>query len=102
MLAVCTSLLLLSSPAGSDNDDATGAEPPAVLETVPGTTVQRITLSARAMQRLGIETSEVGAQELLPALMVAGEVLDPPAELTLNPGATGLIRVIVSPENGVA
>jgi hypothetical protein len=58
VLLVCASLAVLALPGcgSSASGDATGGEP-ARVEKVAGSTVSRITLTADAARRIGIETT---------------------------------------------
>jgi hypothetical protein len=57
---VALAVLMVSGcgDAGSDDDEATTADP-ATVEPIEGGEVNRITLTARATERLGIETAAV-------------------------------------------
>ena len=57
--ALAVSALLLASCAAKADEGGGGAEEPASIEPVEGTSVNRITLTDRASERLGIETAEV-------------------------------------------
>jgi hypothetical protein len=49
------------------------------LEAVAGSTVKRVVLSAKAAERLDVQTREVSEQVIQPTLMVGGVVVDPSA-----------------------
>jgi hypothetical protein len=57
--ALAVSALLVASCAAESDEGSGAAEEPASIEPVDGTSVSRITLTARAAERLGIETAEV-------------------------------------------
>lgn len=54
------------------------------LEAIPGSTVKRVTLTAKAAERLDIQTGKVGEQAVLRRQMVSGMVIQP---LTDRPAA---------------
>ncbi|HSS68661.1 MAG TPA: hypothetical protein VLK34_08920, partial [Nocardioidaceae bacterium] len=57
--ALTVSALLLASCSAAADEGAEGSDEPASVEAVEGTSVNRITLTDRAAERLGIETAEV-------------------------------------------
>jgi hypothetical protein len=57
--ALTVSALLVASCSAEADEGAGGADEPASIEPVEGTSVNRITLTERAAERLGIETAEV-------------------------------------------
>ena len=61
-----------------------GKNPAVTLETIAGSTVKRVVLSAKAAERLGIETGKVGEQSIVHKQMVSGLVTaaadEPPRE----------------------
>ncbi|RYU12040.1 hypothetical protein [Nocardioides iriomotensis] len=58
--AVLAASLSLLSPAQGGDDTHTASRPPAHVEPVTGTDVSRVTLTPRAVQRIGLETATVG------------------------------------------
>ena len=55
------------------------AEPPAQIERIEGTTLSRVTLAERAVERLGIETAPVRVVQVERKRMVRGDVVALPA-----------------------
>jgi len=76
---------------------AADAAPPVTLETVPGSDLPRITLNARAAERLGIETATV-SESVVPRTQVVGGVVAPAMNSQLRPLRTELwVHVTLSP-----
>lgn len=72
--------VLLLAPAAPDAADpkgpaAGGKSPTVTLEAVPGSGVLRVTLTAKAAERLGIETGKVGEEPVLRKQMVSGLIV---------------------------
>jgi hypothetical protein len=94
-LAAATLLpLLLGALPGAAAADSGAPSVPAgertvTLESVPGSPVKRVVLSAKAAERLGVRTGEIGEQVVAPTLMVGGVVVDPSAAGTAAQPATG-------------
>ncbi|MEO6320931.1 MAG: hypothetical protein ABIR56_09620 [Polaromonas sp.] len=63
-----------ADPAGSN---AAGKSAAVTLEAISGSTVKRVILSAKAAERLGIETGKVGEESLIRKQMVSGLVIVP-------------------------
>lgn len=80
--------LILTGCAGSGGEGAAAKETPAVVATVEGTDLNRVTLTERAAQRLGIETSPITEEIVARELTVSGMVEEAQA-------AEGLVRVRV-------
>jgi hypothetical protein len=79
-LAIAIATLALAEPAhaADSGSAAPGAKNPQVtFEAIPGTSVKRITLTARATERLGIATGTVGEQTVVRRQMVGGLVIPP-------------------------
>ena len=55
---------LLPAACGSSSGDAAPTEPAVVSEEIEGSELKRITLSASAAQRLGVETAPVTEQQI--------------------------------------
>lgn len=71
-LAAATALAPLATNA-ADPDKAQAAKTGEVkVESIPGSNVKRVILSAKAAQRLGIETGKVGEQAIVRKQMVSG------------------------------
>ncbi len=89
-VALAAAMLSLA-PAHSRAADPGGAAGPVVkLENVPGSPVPRVILSARAAQRLGIETGKVTEDVVVRKQMVSGVIIPPLKELpTSGPAAFG-------------
>jgi hypothetical protein len=68
-------MLSLAPAAARAADPAAG--PVVKLENVPGSPVPRVILSARAAQRLGIETGKVGEDAVARRQMVSGVIIPP-------------------------
>jgi hypothetical protein len=68
---------------------AAGKSPEVKLENVPGSTVPRVILSARAAQRLGIETGKVVEEAVARKQMVSGVIISPLEKLPERPAAGG-------------
>jgi hypothetical protein len=65
------------------------ADPVVKLENVPGSPVPRVILSARAAQRLGIETGKVAEDAVARKQMVSGVIIPPLEKLPERPAAGG-------------
>jgi hypothetical protein len=66
------------------------------LEAIPGSTAKRVILTAKAAERLGIETSKVGEEPIVLKQMVSGLVTAPFApQPTAKPASTGFAGVTV-------
>jgi len=82
-LAVVALLLLIPSAANAGDPKASGpvGKGPVVrIEKIPGKTVPRVILSAKATERLGIEKGKVTEKVIVPKLMVSGLVVPPMLE----------------------
>jgi hypothetical protein len=75
VLAALATLLL--GPAGALAVEQ-GKDRPATVEAISGGTTKRVTLSARAAERLGIELAEVDEAAIIRKQMVGGLVVSPP------------------------
>lgn len=87
-------LVLVLVPAAAHAAEAGGSvsagkSPPVTLESIPGGTAKRVTLSAKAAERLGIQMGEVGEQAIVRKQMVGGLIIAPVEQ---QPGA--------KPDNG--
>jgi len=74
--------ILLLAPAAANAADpgasqAAGKNAPVTLEKISGSSVKRVTLSAKAAERLGIETGTVSEQSLIRKQMVSGLITGP-------------------------
>ncbi len=72
--------LLLASPAANAAEDKSGPDGKShalTLESIPGSTVKRVILSAKAAERLGIETARVDEERIVRKQMVGGQVIHP-------------------------
>ncbi|MCL4804845.1 MAG: hypothetical protein KJ046_11150 [Anaerolineae bacterium] len=82
--------LSLAGCAGSEAEEA-AKEAPAVVATIEGSDLNRVTLTEHAAQRLGIETAQV-TEEIVPRdLTVGGRV----EEVQTVGGESGMVRVRV-------
>jgi hypothetical protein len=93
-LAAAAAFMLAGGAVQAAAPDAAtaSAQPPVSLEAIAGSTVKRITLTARAAERLGIQTSQVSEQVIVPKQMVSGLVvprLEPQAAPALAGGGFG-------------
>lgn len=78
------SAALAAGPAGN------GKSTEVSFEAIPGTTIKRITLSAKAAERLGIELAEVGEQDLTHSQMVGGLIVPP---MQIKPAPAGPLEL---------
>jgi hypothetical protein len=69
-------LLLGACTAESSAPAPAGKERAVTIESVPGRTVKRVVLSARAVERLDVQTGEIAEQAIVPTVMVGGVVVD--------------------------
>jgi hypothetical protein len=81
---IAAALLLLAAGAAvrtEQEGSGSGAakSPPVKLEPIAGSTAKRVILSAKAAERLGIETSKVREESVVRRLMVSGLVTVPAA-----------------------
>jgi hypothetical protein len=78
---VMIAALLLGSPAGFAAEPKAGGpgvkSSEVMLESIPGSTVKRVTLSEKAAERLGIETGAVGSRSVMHKQMVGGLITPP-------------------------
>jgi hypothetical protein len=76
-LAAAAPFMLASAVLhAAPGDEATAAgQQPVSLESIPGTAVKRVTLTAKAAERLGIQTSKVSEEIIVPKQMVSGLVV---------------------------
>lgn len=79
--ALVAALLLLApamvSAADPRSSSSSGKTPAVTLESMPGSAAKRVVLSAKAAERLGIETATVGEQTVVRRQMVSGLVTLP-------------------------
>jgi len=64
--------------ASSGPPTPAGKSPAVTLESVAGSPVKRVVLSAKAAERLDIQTGKVGEEAIVPRQMVSGLALVPP------------------------
>ena len=83
-LSACVTLpaficLLLASSAvhGAGSEPAPGTKSAVSFEAVPGTPLKRVILTAKAAERLGIETSAVREERIVHKQMFGGQVIHP-------------------------
>lgn len=74
LAAVATFLL---APAAACAAGPAGNSPVMKLESVPGSPIPRVILSAKAAERLGIATGKVGEESVVRKLMVSGLIIPP-------------------------
>lgn len=82
--------LSLAGCAGSGSEE-TVKEPPAVVEAIDGTELNRVTLTEHAAQRLGIETAQITEEVISRDLTVSGRI----EETQTAEGGSGSVRVRV-------
>lgn len=102
MILAVTAVLLVAGQvmaAGGSTTDSytTGGDSPVTLEDVSGSTVKRITLSARAAERLGIETASVTEEQIIRTQIVGGVVTRPPEGRLGSDQDRKWIRIALSP-----
>ena len=79
-LAVAATLLLIPAAANAADPGASepgGKSPVVTIEKIPGKAAPRVILSAKAAERLGIETGKVSAKAVVRKQMVGGLVIPP-------------------------
>lgn len=92
-VALAAVAALLVAPLGGQAADPAGSGPagktPAVkLEAIPGSPAKRVTLSAKAAERLGIEIGRVGEEPIVRRQMVSG-LITPPQGKPIAPKPAG-------------
>jgi hypothetical protein len=93
LIASAAVAMLFLGPAAGRAADPGGPKPvgksPAVtFESIPGSTAKRVILTAKAAERLGIETGKVGEKRVVLKQMVSGLVI-PPMEKQPTPKPPG-------------
>jgi hypothetical protein len=80
-----------SNAADPGKSGPVGKSPVVTFENIPGSTAKRVILTARAAERLGIETGKVGEKSIVPKQMVGGLVIPPipPSELLAQRQSAG-------------
>jgi hypothetical protein len=89
-LALAAGCALLPMPGRSAEAAAPSADTknkPVALEAIAGSTVKRVTLTAKAAERLDIQTGAVGEQAVLRRQMVSGMVIQPLIDTPAVPNA---------------
>lgn len=76
-MAVVATLSLAPAAAAAAGSGQAGKNPPVTLENIPGSTVRRVTLTAKAAERLGIETGKVSEEPIVRKQMVGGLTILP-------------------------
>lgn len=83
-IAITLALFILFVSAAFAGDAAAGATPvknaPVKLEPIAGTSLKRIVLTEKAIQRLGIETGQVTEEVVIRKQVVSGMVVYPQAQ----------------------
>jgi len=96
LVALVAMTTFLVAPQGGHAADPSGSGPagktPAVkLESIPGSPVKRVILTAKAAERLGIETGKVGEEPIVRRQMVSGLIMPPLGKpITLKPAGSGV------------
>ncbi|MGH6625707.1 MAG: hypothetical protein ACRECD_04035, partial [Burkholderiaceae bacterium] len=76
-----------AGPAGSG---PVGNSPVVTLERIPGSTIPRVVLTAKAAERLGIATGKVGEEAIVRRQMVSGLIIPPmDKQPESKPGGSG-------------
>ncbi len=86
MLSLAPAASRAAAPGGSG---PAGKSPEVTLEKVPGSPIPRVILSAKAAERLGIETGRVGEQAVVRTQMVSGVIIPPMEKLPSQRPAGG-------------
>jgi len=89
VVALATAMVALAPAAARAADPGGAAGPVMKLENVPGSPVPRVILSARAAQRLGIETGKVAEDAVARKQMVSGVIIPPLDKLPERTAAGG-------------
>jgi hypothetical protein len=76
-LAATAMLLLAPVAAHAGGSGPTGPSTAVKFESIPDSHVKRVILTARAAERLGIETGKIGEQRIIRKQMVGGQVIHP-------------------------
>lgn len=76
-LAATAMLLLAPVAAHAGGSGPTGPSTAVKFESIPGSHVKRVILTAKAAERLGIETGKIGEQRIIRKQMVGGQVIHP-------------------------
>ena len=100
--AIAVATLVLEPLAGHAADPTTsgpaGKSSAVRLESIPGSPVKRVILSAKAAERLGIETGNVGEEPIVRKQMVSGLVIPPVGKQPApNPASGGFGGVAAPP-----
>lgn len=82
-------LLPAAQAANAASTVSSGTIPAVKLESIPGGTAKRVTLSAKAAERLGIQTDKVGEQAIVRKQMVGGLVIAPMDKQPETPPTNG-------------
>ena len=87
---ICIALTAAGASGAAGAPAASAAAPGGhvTLEAIPGSTVKRVTLSARAYERLGIEIGKVSEQPIVRKQLVGGLVI-PPMDRNIEPRPAG-------------
>ncbi len=78
MLSLAPAPSRAAAPGGSG---PAGKSPEVTLEKVPGSPIPRVILSAKAAERLGIETGKVGEEAVVRKQMISGVIIPPMEKL---------------------
>lgn len=96
--AVLLSAGLVLSACSDEDHSAAHSSRPAELEKIPGTEFNRITLTPKAAERLGVETEDVKETKISRRRSPGGEVVPWPEDVSQTNGAA-LILVRLSPQD---
>ncbi len=76
--AATLALTLTAAPAADPpGSKPAGKSPVVTLENIPGSTIPRVILTAKAAERLGIETGKVGEESVVRRQIVSGLIIAP-------------------------
>ncbi|HWS15330.1 MAG TPA: hypothetical protein VN450_03970, partial [Candidatus Methylomirabilis sp.] len=79
-VALAAVSLFLATPARAADPGRpgpVGKSPAVTFESIPGSTAKRVILTAKAAERLGIETGRVGEEPVVLKQMVGGLIIPP-------------------------
>jgi len=99
--AIAVATLMLEPPAGHAADPTAsgpaGKSSAVRLESIPGSPAKRVILSAKAAERLGIETGKVGEEPIVRKQMVSGLIIPPVGKEAAPKPAGGVFGGVAAP-----
>lgn len=93
--AATAALLLAPVAAHAAGSGPTGPSAAVKFEKIPGSAIKRVILSAKAAQRLGIETGEVREKSIVRKQMFGGQVSHPLRVRMAQKKSRGVFRALV-------